>query len=417
MKSLNITNVKNYYEVKIMSVSKRGSYWEYRFYTAVVNGKRKRLSKSGFRTKKEAEAAEAKAKNQYNNAGVIFKPSEISVADYYDLWIEKYCKINCKPTTIEGYEKRIKNLIKTAIGNYKLRALQPAAIQQFINDLFNSGYSRNTLTSIKGLLTGALDYAVEPLQYIPYNPAKVIRLPSKRAIPKIPSRKKEKIPITDEQMETILSRFPEGHSAHIPLQLAWRVGLREGEVFALQWNDIDFQAGTLTVHNQVQMINKVWTLVQPKYDSVRTVKIDSELLALLDRTKAQQEKNRNEYAEYYQRLWLTDKNQISKEHTNREAFFINVRENGTYIQPRILAHVGRIIHYEIGYKDYDYHTLRHTHSTKLYENGATLIDIKARLGHCDEKTTIRYTHDSDKQREYTDAIVEKIFAANSVVKN
>ena len=399
-----------------MSVSKRGSYWEYRFYTAVVSGKRKRISKSGFRTKKEAEAAEAKAKNQYNNAGMVFKPSEISVADYYELWLDKYCAINCKYKTIESYRKRIKNLINPAIGNFKLCSLQPATIQQLINDLFNNGYSRNTIVSIKGLLTGALDYAVEPLQYIPFNPAKAIRLPSKRATPKVPSRKKEKIPLTDEQMTKILERFPEGHSAHLPLQLAWRVGLREGEVFALQWKDIDFETGTLTVSHQAQMIDNAWTLVPPKYDSIRTVKIDSELLNLLQRTKLKQENDRREYGEYYQRLWLTETNQISTIQTDREAFFINVRDNGTYIQPRILMHVGRVVHYELGYKEYDYHTLRHTHSTKLYENGATLIDIKARLGHCDEKTTIRYTHDSEKQQERTNALVEAIFASNSVVK-
>ena len=399
-----------------MSVSKRGSYWEYRFYTAMVNGKRKRISKSGFRTKKEAEAAENKAKTQYNNAGLIFKPSEISVADYYDLWIEEYCMVNCRATTVEGYQKRIKNLIKPALGSYKLCSLQPAAIQQFINDLFNNGYSRNTLISIKGLLTGALDYAVEPLKYISYNPAKAIRLPSKRATPKIPSRKKEKTPLTDEQMKKIFERFPEGHSAHIPLHLAWRVGLREGEVFALQWKDINFEEGTLTVSYQVQMIDKRWTLVPPKYDSVRTVKIDSELLELLRRTKMKQEKDREEYAEYYQRLWLTDTNQLSENETAREVFFINVRENGTYIQPRILMHEGRVVHYELGFKDYDYHTLRHTHSTKLYENGATLVDIKARLGHCDEKTTVRYTHDSEKQQERTNAIAESVFVSNPVVK-
>lgn len=37
-----------------VSVSKRGNYWQYRFYTVVVNGVRKQISKSGFRTKKEA---------------------------------------------------------------------------------------------------------------------------------------------------------------------------------------------------------------------------------------------------------------------------------------------------------------------------------------------------------------------------
>ena len=48
---------------------KRGATWSYYFDLGKVDGKRKRKEKGGFRTKKEAEAALAKALHEYNNAG------------------------------------------------------------------------------------------------------------------------------------------------------------------------------------------------------------------------------------------------------------------------------------------------------------------------------------------------------------
>ena len=40
-----------------LNVTKRGDKWQYRFEAASVDGKRKRVSKSGFKTKKEAVEA------------------------------------------------------------------------------------------------------------------------------------------------------------------------------------------------------------------------------------------------------------------------------------------------------------------------------------------------------------------------
>ena len=51
---------------------KRGSTWSYYFDLGKVNGKRQKKEKGGFKTKKEAEAALAKAINEYNNAGAVF---------------------------------------------------------------------------------------------------------------------------------------------------------------------------------------------------------------------------------------------------------------------------------------------------------------------------------------------------------
>lgn len=74
-------------EVDILSelrLRKRGAYWQYSFEGARIDGKRQTISKSGFRTKTEASAVGARTMSEYNSAGDIFKPSEISVADYLD---------------------------------------------------------------------------------------------------------------------------------------------------------------------------------------------------------------------------------------------------------------------------------------------------------------------------------------------
>ena len=67
-------------------VRKRGDKWSYSFEASTVNGKRKRIERVGGRTKKEAEAALRKALSQYNNAGLHFEPTKISVSDYLDYW-------------------------------------------------------------------------------------------------------------------------------------------------------------------------------------------------------------------------------------------------------------------------------------------------------------------------------------------
>ena len=56
-----------------ISTRKRGNTWEYSFEIASVDGKRKRKSKGGFRTKKECLEAGTKAKAEYDSCGTVNK--------------------------------------------------------------------------------------------------------------------------------------------------------------------------------------------------------------------------------------------------------------------------------------------------------------------------------------------------------
>ena len=105
---------------------KRGTTWEWSFEGARINGKRNSISKGGYRTKAEALAAGTQAKAEYDNAGSHFVPSEISVFDFYELWLEKYCRTNLKIDTYLNYKKKVSLHITPILGSYYLKSLTPA---------------------------------------------------------------------------------------------------------------------------------------------------------------------------------------------------------------------------------------------------------------------------------------------------
>lgn len=58
---------------------------------------------------------------------------------------------------------------------------------------------------------------------------------------------------------------------------------------------------------------------------------------------------------------------------------------------------------------FDFHSLRHTHATKLLESGANIKDIQKRLGHSKLSTTMdTYSHVTDKMENETVTILESI---------
>ena len=403
-----------------LAARKRGNKWEYRFEGAKIDGKRQQFSKSGFATKKDALEAGAKALAQYNQAGTFFVTSEISFADYLDFWLDSYCKNNLKPVTITNYQKKIRLHIKPVLGQYKLKALSPTVLQQFISDKFNEGYSRNTLSVIKGILSNSLSYAVEPLKYIESNPMLYVKLPSKRALAKVPTRSSPHIFIPKDKMNEIFNRFPEGTSAHIPLMLGYKCGLRLGEAFAVMWNDIDFDNKTLAINRQIQWHEKdksdinstgYWYFTNPKYDSFRTICLDDELIALLQRTKAKQEKAIAYYDDLYVHNYMTEhKKVLNLSGDGEEIDLIIVRESGEFIQPRIMQHTSYIIHTKLDYPEFDFHSLRHTHCSMLLEAGASPKYVQERLGHKNIQVTMQiYQHLTENMSKQGDDILNKLF--------
>lgn len=401
-----------------LAARKRGNKWEYRFEGARIDGKRQQFSKSGFATKKEALEAGARALSQYNQAGTFIVPSEISFSDYLDYWLDKYCKNNLKPATITNYQKKIRLHIKPIFGQYKLKALSPTVLQNFISDKFNEGYSRNTLSVIKGILSNSLSYAVEPLKYIESSPMLYVKLPSKRAIANVPTRSAPHIFIPKNKMQEIFERFSEGTSTHLPLMLGYKCGLRLGEAYGLFWEDIDLERQLLSVNRQVQWHEKenqtstgYWYFTNPKYDSFRKISIDNELTDLLKRIKDRSERAKAFYDDMFIQNYESDHTRMLNTEGNGDIInLVLVRDSGEFIQPRTMQHTSNIIHTKLDYPEFDFHSLRHTHCSMLLEAGASPKYVQERLGHKNIQVTMQiYQHLTDNMIQQGDEVLNKLF--------
>lgn len=372
--------------------------WQWRF-EIVVNGKKQNFSKSGFATKGEAEEAGTLALAEYHGGGYV-KPKEIVVADFLDIWIEEYVKINLRHKTQLCYIGIVKNHLKPAFGHYQLNALNAGVIQTFANSLKKKGLSKRHTANIISTLGTALNYAIEPLQFIKTNPCQFVQLP------RFEKESKKRIVIEQENFEKIVSRFPEGNKWHLPLMIGYHTGMRISEVFALTWNDIDLENGIISVTKQSirykpdKNTKTKWTFGKTKTPAgMRAFKIGPTLLELLKRENIRQKENRLLYGKYYAKYGLKefkDKNgetlfELIPSQTE-DIKLVIVDHDGTQITTDSFKYCSRVIHHELKL-EFDFHSLRHTHATILAESGANPKALQNRMGHDKIETTFKtYIH-------------------------
>lgn len=394
-------------------VRKRGKNWYYYFDLGKVDGKRKKVERKGGRTKKEAEAALRIALQEYENAGLHFEPSEISVSDYLDYWMKNYVEVNCKYNTIQGYGQIIKNHIKPSLGTYKLKAISPATLQQFVNEKSTQGFAKSHLVNIVSVLSGSFKAAVFPYKFIKENPMQYVKLPKLQHSKYETDRKV----ITQAEFQQILDRFPQGTSFHIPLQIAYHTGTRVGECCALTWDDIDLEKGIISINKIIlKKEKKQWYFGSTKTESsVREIPIGSTLINTLKKHKKWQMENRMKYGTYYtpyyldkdKRIYTVDST-LNIKTTDDNIQFVCTKEDGELVTPETIRYCSKIINYHLMIQ-FNFHALRHTHATLLIENGANMKDVQERLGHSRLSTTMdTYTHVTKRMSENTVDIFESL---------
>ena len=196
-----------------------------------------------------------KALAEYNNSGLYFKPSEISVSDYLDYWIENYVELNLRINTIAGYKVVVENYLKPILGIYKLKSLTPSILQNYINKMYINGSSKSNLKRISSVLNLSLKYAVHPCKFIKENPMQYI------SMPKYEKGNEEDVKtITLKEFDKIIDRFPQTTDYYLPLIIGFHTGCRIGEVLALTWDDIDFNNKALSINKSLIFNdkNKQW---------------------------------------------------------------------------------------------------------------------------------------------------------------
>lgn len=430
-------NIRNRNKGKLDKSGKpKSPNWEYRFEAAKIDGKRNQISKAGFKTKKEAEIAGNKALSEYNGAGLSFKPSEISFADYLDYWFDNYVKVSCKYNTQVTYNQIIEQHLKPALGTYKLHSLAPMTIQEYANKKFVSGLKKTTLKNIMAVLSSSLRYAVVPAQFLQSNPAEYIKYP------KVSSKRAEtnRVIISIEDFDRMLDRFKKGNPFRYALLIGFYTGLRIGEVYGLTWDDIDFKECTISVNKQAYKRNygvdvkqvmkqkgkreekSAWYFGDTKTpSSVRTLKIGKTLIDELREYKSMQASNELLYGEYYTKIFKKQENDEKGNVIYRlieveksipvslpQANLVMRKENGQYSSSDSFKYAARVIHYDLGI-NFNFHSLRHTHATMLIESGVSPKTVQERLGHENIETTMQtYVHNTEEMESAAVDLLEKI---------
>ena len=222
----------------------------------------------------------------------------------------------------------------------------------------------------------------------------------------------------------------------MPIMIGYYTGLRIGEVLGLTWDNIDLEKGAITVSHQLQRIvnskNKRGTKGTGVYhiestktaSSERTILIGATLLTELKRWKSVQAANELKLGGDYMVAYLHEEyNEVVEKKIQRvrsypkaehgvagtRINFICTQECGEFIKATAFQHASRVARTELGLDKFDFHSLRHTHATKLIENGANVKDVSARLGHASIDTTMDiYTHDTEAMQNETIELFEKI---------
>ena len=412
-----------------VTLMKRGSSWQYRFDVINPEGKRTQISKAGFKTKTEAREAGLEAMLAHKSSGVKPTSGKIFVANYLDSWFADYCTTNPRYNTQIHHSRVLLRHIKPHLGNYLLEDLSPAVVQQFMLDLLKEGLSARYVREILAILSLALESATNIYKNIPENPCKKVSIPKRL----LNNTSRDRFFITPEDFKKILRKFDKHSPARIALLLGYFAGLRIGEVFALTWDDIDFNRRTLTVNkNAIQKAKDSkaldyistqrpvtqtygWYLGPTKTAcSRRTIQISKYLLEALKIHREIQEQNKEFFGDFYTIVYKKVEEEANGDRLERlvevekgipvilkEANLICLDNYGKYFSYERFKKFNKVIREELNIP-FNFHSLRHTHASLLIQEGASIKDVQERLGHSNAMITLKlYTHNTPKSKKKT----------------
>ena len=155
-------------------------------------GKRQRIVRGGFKTKKDAQKAAVEVELKYNNHKMIVKPSDITLHDFmWNHWLE-YHKQFIKESTLRNNTSRCLKRIDIFFGkDQKLKNLTAHQCVMFANHLKDK-INRTSARTNLSYLRKALDYAVTVEKIISDNPCENI------SIPKLTIEEKEEMKLKTE---------------------------------------------------------------------------------------------------------------------------------------------------------------------------------------------------------------------------
>lgn len=263
-----------------------------------------------------------------------------------------------RPKTMKGYEIHLKRHIIPYFGRYKVKAISAELIEKFIAGLLESGLTPQTtvhyLRTLKIVLKQGVIWG-----YIGRNPGEYVKPPR--------TSQKEIIFFSESELGILINAALPEHKALIAT--ACLTGMRQGELLALSWDDIDFQNNRLYIRRAVSGGKLGET--KSKY-SMRVIDVPQSLMQLLKEHQLRQtvELGQNPHNVVFasQRGNLMERSNLC-----RCIFWPTLKRAGL---PKIR-----------------FHDLRHSFASMLIHRGENIKYIQRTLGHSNVQVTLNvYGH-------------------------
>lgn len=329
-----------------------------------ITNRRIQKTKSGFKSKKEADLACAELIAQIKNNNYK-EPNKIPFKLFLDEWLA-YKKMTIKQITYDKYNMLISKHISPYLGNLQLSKIAPLNITSFYTHLKDEKKLKNSIADIHGLLYNILDQAFK-WDYIQKN---IMSLVDK------PSTNKKEIEVWSKKESRLFLQEAKSSRHYIAFLLALTTGMRQGEILGLRWKDIDFEKGTITIVQTLSHDGKVIQSHTKTANSVRSISIDRQTL--------------RELASHKKGI-LEEKLKVLLAYENNDLVICTTM--GSPIGPRNLIRTFFDKIEKAKIKKIRFHDLRHTHATLLLQQGVNPKIVAERLGHADVRTTLdTYSH-------------------------
>ncbi|EGS9999211.1 site-specific integrase [Clostridium perfringens] len=326
--------------------------------------------------------------------------------NFFESWLFEVNFINKKPSTKERYEGLYRNYIKdSSISSINIKDINQTDIQKYYNALVKKGISVSTIKQLHKIIAPSLRYAYNN-NLIIKDFTKAIILPTEKEEVKLKSMNKIN-PLTLEEQQIFIEAI-KGHELEVLFLTALNTGMRQGELFALTWNDIDFNSNTISINKTAKYVAQVDREGRGKYSvlvqtpktisSIRTIPIPVFLKDKLKQYKTIQSKNRLRLANIYQ---------------NNSLVFCNTY--GKYLDSsRVRKDFNKIlINNQLQARKF--HDLRHTFATRLFELGENPKKVQTILGHSRISTTLDiYTHVLESSKESISSKLDDLYLSMSV---
>ena len=336
----------------------KGAWWIFINHQGSRKARRVGTGKAGEKAAKQV-AQQIQARLALGQTAFDRSPASITLKAYADTFLERIEQTR-KHTTHADYRKILDHDVLPTLGQLDLQHITRDKVKALAVSCLQRGLAPKTVQNIVRTLSNLLSHAVED-NLIAANPA----LNPGKFLPKI-SKRRSIDPLTREELALFLAHAKQAAPNVYPLFLcAARTGIRQGELLALQWDDVNFAGRFVEVRRNFTH----GRLTTPKSGESRRVDLSRELTATLETLQLDRQ------------LAAAADGKPSPPWVFCDANGRPFHQN--WIRLRFFSLLKGA-----GVRRVRFHDLRHTFASLLLQNGESPVYVKDQMGHSSIQITV-----------------------------